>query len=734
MRDKARTLSIVLLLVLPAGTYSIERLPGVWSNWRGPTQNGASDETGYPASWSPKGENLIWKVPIGGRSAPVVHGDRVYLLNTAGEGETEQEQLLCLDANTGKTIWHQRWNMFGSDVPAHRIGWSSPTIDPTTDRIYVQGGGGMFLCFDTSGGLKWQRSLAEEFGAITTHGGRTVTPVVAGDLVITSGINGSWGTQARGSHRYIAFDKMTGDVVWMSQPGGAPYDTCYPTALLAEFGGKQLLIDGNADGGVYAMKLLTGEKVWGFQFSKRAINSSAITDGKWVFATHGQENYDTNVMGRIVALDPNGAGDITKSGEAWRADGHIVEFPSPTEHGNHLFAIDNGANLICLDKSTGKELWRQTLGTIQKASPVYVDGKIYVGTENGKFFILQPGDTGCKILDEEELSPIAAEEEILASVAVAGRRVFMTSIKNTYCIGSKSTTPLSKAKPAPPRAPRTASGPAAWVQVVPTELIVAPGKQVQFKARTFDAAGNFIREEQATWALAGLQGELSPSGSFTAGKAPQAGEVKATVGSVTGAARIRVMGPLPYSDDFESVPPKTVPSHWTGAAGKYEVRDVEGNKVLVKLSNEQSLLRRARAYIGPPNLSNYTIEADVFGVEKRRQIGDIGIYAQRYGLVLAGNAQKLWIESWQPEVKRTKTIPFEWKGNVWYRMKLRVDSTSGGKALVRGKVWPKGSPEPEAWTIQKEDSIPNTMGAPGFYAYAHNEIYYDNVKVTENPK
>ncbi|PYV09026.1 MAG: hypothetical protein DMG07_24175, partial [Acidobacteria bacterium] len=662
MRKKAGTLGIVLLVALPVVTYSIDRLPGVWCNWRGPMQNGASDETGYPTSWSPKGENLIWKAPIGGRSAPVVYGDRLYIVNSAGEGELEQEQLISLDANTGKTLWRERWNMFGSDVPAHRIGWASPTVDPVTGRIYVQGGGGTFLCFDASGKLLWEHSLAEELGAITTHGGRTVTPVVAGDLVITSGINGSWGTQARGSHRYIAFDKMTGDIVWMSQPGGAPYDTCYPTALVADFAGKRLLVDGNADGGVYAMKRLTGERVWGYQFSKRAINSSVITDGKWVFATHGQENYDTNVMGRVVALDPTRTGDISKTGEVWRDDGLMVEFPSPTMHGNHLYVIDNGANLICLDESSGKELWRKTLGTIQKASPVYVDGKIYVGTENGKFFILQPGDTGCKILDEDELSTVAGEEEILASVAVAKGRVFMVSIKNIYCIGSKKLPPLQRAAPAPaPAKPVPSSGPAAWVQVVPTEVIVAPGKHVQFRARSFDASGDFIREEQATWALAGLEGSLTPGGEFTATKAPQAGEVKATVGGVTGSARLRVMRGLPYSEDFEAVAPKTVPAYWTGAGGKFEVREVEGHKVLVKLSNEQSLLRRARAYMGPPGLHDYTFEADVFGVEKRRQLPDIGIIAQRYGLVLAGNAQKLWIESWQPEIKRTRTIPFEWK-------------------------------------------------------------------------
>jgi hypothetical protein len=65
-------------------------------------------------------------------------------------------------------------------------------------------------------------------------------------------------------------------------------------------------------------------------------------------------------------------------------------------------------------------------------------------------------------------------------------------------------------------------------------------------------------------------------------------------------------------------------------------------------------------------------------------------------------------------------------------MKVRVDNTPDGKTRVRGKVWPRGSAEPEQWMIEKLDPIPNLHGSPGLFAYAHNEIYYDNIKVTQN--
>jgi hypothetical protein len=177
---------------------------------------------------------------------------------------------------------------------------------------------------------------------------------------------------------------------------------------------------------------------------------------------------------------------------------------------------------------------------------------------------------------------------------------------------------------------------------------------------------------------------------------------------------------------------KTFPAHWTNATMKFAVRDIAGNKVLVKTTEGSSLLSRARAYMGPSDLHDYTVEADVFATEKRRQMGDVGVIAQRYALVLYGNHQELHIEPWQPEVQRTVKVPFEWKKDTWYRMKLTVENLPDGKARVRGKVWPVGEQEPAAWTVEKLDALPNRQGAPGIFGSALSEIYFDNLKVYPN--
>ncbi|HUG44338.1 MAG TPA: PQQ-binding-like beta-propeller repeat protein, partial [Acidobacteriota bacterium] len=215
------------MILVQCWLLSLPLQAGDWYFWRGPNLDGSSTETGLPDTWSPQGENLAWRAPFGGRSAPIVMGNRVFLQNAKGQGETLQERIMCFDAETGEVLWEHAFNVYLSDVPTHRVGWASPAGDPAEGKVYAFGVGGSLLALTVDGELLWQRSLGEEFGLITTHGGRTVSPVVVDDLVIVSGLNSGWGDQARGGHRFFAFDKSNGDLVWVSSPGQRPYDTTY---------------------------------------------------------------------------------------------------------------------------------------------------------------------------------------------------------------------------------------------------------------------------------------------------------------------------------------------------------------------------------------------------------------------------------------------------------------------------------------------------------------------------
>lgn len=703
-----------------------------WAEWRGPERDGISLERNLPTRWSPAGQNLAWKAPYGGRSAPIVLGDRVYLQNTAGKGELEQERIMAFDANNGKLLWEHRFNVYLSDVPPHRIGWASPVGDPATGNVYVLGVGGTLLGLSRDGKVLWERSLGEDFGLLTTHGGRTVSPIIDGNLVILSGVTFMWGQHGRGAHRFMAFDKKTGETIWVSAPGGRPYDTTYAPPIIANVNGTRLLIQGASDGVVHAIKPQTGEPVWKYEISKRGLNTGVVVHGTTAILTHSEENLDSNEMGMIVAVDAGSKGEIKKDQMKWRTYGWQGGFSSPVLDGDRLYQVDNGANLAAFDVNTGKQLWLKNLGTIQKSSPVLADGKLYVGTENGKFFILKPSSTGAEILDEDQLGTAALPEAIIASPAVSNGRVYVVSDSNLYAIGKKSNA--TTRQEAPVEGLPNPNRPATHAQVVPTELILKPGEKVNFRVRLFDEQGKFIREEPAaTWSLDQLKGTIS-NGQFVAAneRIAQAGLVKATVGSLTGSASVRVFPPLPWVENFDQLAVNTIPSTWVNSTLKFTVREVDGKKVLVKTTEGSSLLTRARAYFGPSDLSNYTVEGDVFATQKRRQQGDAGVIAQRYVLALYGNSQMLHLEPWQPETKRTVTIPFAWKPDTWYRMKLEVENLPDGKTRARGKVWLATETEPAAWMIERIDPIPNRQGAPGIFGNALAEIYFDNLKVYKN--
>ena len=161
-------------------------------------------------------------------------------------------------------------------------------------------------------------------------------------------------------------------------------------------------------------------------------------------------------------------------------------------------------------------------------------------------------------------------------------------------------------------------------------------------------------------------------------------------------------------------------------------RTVEGvGKVLVR-PRDDTVGRRAKVFIGPPNLTGYTIEADVRGREQRRQRGDVGLINQRYGLVLFGNGQKLELHPWQAADEMTVRVPFKWDADTWYRMKLRVDHQPDGTARVRGKVWPPAAPSPRRGRSRRSTRFRTWWAAPAFTRDGISDVYFDNVKVYRN--
>ena len=665
-------------------------------------------------------------------------GDRVYVQNPVGRGAELQERVMALDAATGKTIWEYKVNLYQSDVPAHRIAWASPAVDPETGNIYVLTGGAEAIALSPDGKRLWSRSFGEEFAAFTTHGGRTMSPVVDGDLVIVSAAVSNWGSAAARGHRLIALDKRTGEVIYVSNPGGRPYDTAYAPPTIATINGLRLLIAPLGDGGVHAIKVQTGERVWSYIATKRAINTGVAVERQ-----HGLPLARRREHGRRRAR----SGRRNRRQSDRRDQDHQVGRP---RHRIRLLLPDRRRPAAVSDRQridaaglttprAAKSLWTLALGSAQKASPVLADGKIYVGNDGGSFFIIRPGADKGEILSRVELpnstnSCCGSEgtpEQVLGNAAVSRGRIFFVSSDAIYAIGSKqATSPTGFATEEPAVA---GSGNPAYLQVSPTELSLDPGQTVKLRARSFDASGRFLREEKATWSLEGLEGTVT-DGAVTVANKPvqQAGLIKATVGGLTGEARARVAHPLPWTENFDSYADGAIPPGWANTVpGRLVVATLDGQKVLQK-EPLNTIFQRGRTFIGPPNWSDYTFQADVRAPQRRRQMADVGVTAQRYSLVLYGTTQQLKLEPWEPETVRTVTVPFAWKPDTWYRLKLRVENLPNGQVRARGKAWAAADAEPADWMIDKTDPIGNREGAPGLFINAPFGAYLDNFALSKN--
>jgi outer membrane protein assembly factor BamB len=722
---------IKLLVILFAAGLAPVLLASDWTESRGPSRDGTSPEKNLPSRWSPSGENLAWTLPFGGRSTPVIHGNRLYLqTTTTGDVALTQERLVAVDATSGKVVWEHKVSQFLSDVPQHRAGWASPAVDPASGNIFMFTVSAELLALSPDGKVVWTRSLPEEYGAITTHGGRTTSPIVEGNMVILNTLLQGWGDLGRPGNRYFAFDTATGQTIWISAPQSKHYDTNYSSPIVADVNGMRQLIVGGTDGVFHGLKVNTGQPVWSLEVSKRAILNSPIFRDNTIYIAHGEENIDTTEMGMLAAVDATGTGVLTGAAIKWKTHNFMPTFASPVMDAERLYGVDNSGILAAFDLKTGKQLWTKTLGTLQKGSPTLADGKLYIGTENGKFYILRPSATGVEVLDEDVVGTAGEADPIIASPAIANGRVYVVSMERVYAIGPKQPTAGGPASAA--ATPAAAPGEPAAVQVFPYEALLDTGETKTFIVKLYDAKGHFVREAKAgevQWATDQLAGTVGADGKYVAPADGAAGYLSATVGTLSGQARVRVIPPLPWSVDFEGI--KAAPMWWTSNL-KAVPRDLEGGGVLVR-PRDDTVGRRTKLLMGRPGWSDYTVEADVRGLEMRRQRGDVGLINQRYVLMLFGNNQKLELQPWQAANEMTVSVPnVPWEVNTWYRMKLRVQNRPDGTTLAQGKVWKRDEPEPAKWLIEKVDRIPHRAGAPGLYADGISDVFFDNLKVYKN--
>jgi outer membrane protein assembly factor BamB len=459
-----------LIVVYSFATRSVWAADDNWPQWRGPLMTGVSPTANPPVNWSVT-TNIKWKVKIPGRglSTPLVWGDQVFIQTAiptakaevnAGEHSSDsastkkdevakpdpaptdpgrpkgppqrggrgmasqppkvpyQFVLLCLDRQTGKTLWQK---VARDEVPHEGAQFDNTfaSNSPVTDGhcvIAYFGSRGMH-CYDMTGNLIWEKDLGQMKTKLSF--GEGSSPTLFGDIVVVN-----WDHE--GSSFIAAFNKLTGKELWRT-----PRDeqTSWSTPIIVEHAGKAEVITA-ATRRVRSYDLASGQLLWECSgLTTNAIPTPVAGNGL-VYATTGFRGY------MMLAIRPGGTGDITGTDAVvWTLKKGTPYVPSPLLYDDRLYFFSgNTAILSCVDAKSGDVLYgEQRVGDLQGvyASPVGAAGRVYLVGRNGATVVIKHGDKF------EVLATNQLDERFDASPALAGRELFLRGHEYLYCIAEK---------------------------------------------------------------------------------------------------------------------------------------------------------------------------------------------------------------------------------------------------------------------------------------------------------
>ncbi len=405
-----RRIPVLLALILTAFAARAED----WPQFRGPTGQGHSSERGLPVEWS-ESLNVIWKSPVPGLgwSSPAVSAGRVWV-TTAIENEYPASlRALAFDVETGRELVNTEVVSIVQDPFANpKNSFASPTPIIEGDRVYVHFGGDGTAALTTSGDIVWKIRLP--YHALHGNGG---SPTLYGDLLI---INCDGDEDAY----VVAVDKNTGEIRWKT-PRRQPIAQAYSTPLVIRVADRDQVI---SIGGYRAAAYdpLTGMEIWRVGYPEGYSNVPRPVYG------HGLVYIATGLQRpNLLAVRPNGTGDVTGTHIAWKLERSVPVTSSPVIVGDEIYIVSDLGIATSLDARTGKIHWQERLGGNYSASPVFADGRIYFLNETGLATIITPGKKFTPVMRN------TIDGSTLASPAFSGGSIFLRSDTHLYRIGGR---------------------------------------------------------------------------------------------------------------------------------------------------------------------------------------------------------------------------------------------------------------------------------------------------------
>ncbi len=385
-----------------------------WTRFRGPDGSGIGKGESIPVSFTEA--DYVWKVklPGSGHSSPALWGDRVFL--TCTQDARKQREVVCLDATSGKQLWstkmpftpyrHNRQNSFAACTPA---------VD--AERVYVNwvsGGTFIALALDHKGKTLWRR----EMGGFKAKHGAGASPIALGGRMIVNNENMQTSFLA-------GLDGKTGKPVWQIKLRGRMTSYITPAVYRPKGGDPEVVFVGESKG-MTGVDPASGAVKWQSEklFTIKSVSSPVVAGGV-IFATAGQGG-----AGRqSAAVRPGDKQAGRKATVAWKLDRDLPYVPTPIAVGEHLYILSDAGMMTCVVSATGKQVWQESLGARFYASPVSVNGRIYVVTRSGEMIVLKAG------AEYKVLAKSALGEKSDATPAIANGRMYIRTLNHLICIG-----------------------------------------------------------------------------------------------------------------------------------------------------------------------------------------------------------------------------------------------------------------------------------------------------------
>jgi len=414
--------TLIAVLALPL-LLSVAARAGDWPQWRGPNRDGVCSETGMPEGFPAGGFKACWRVPLGvGFSSPVVVQGRVYVTDSELARPKARERVQAFEKATGKRLWSYAYDVnypdWGFDEP-NKLG---PIATPIVQdgKVYTLGWLGHLFCLDAiSGDVIWRKDLKKEYPAkeLKCH----ASPLIDGDLLIVF-------VGAKPAASVIALDKKTGKQAWKALD--EPPTSSSPIVIAAGLA-RQLIVW--TEESVTSLEPATGKTHW---------RQRLLTSSEFVVSTPVWHKDLLLIGGLMLKLAPDKPAAAVLWPQTRAASRRILSHTSTALfRGDHLFSAKSAGELVCLEATTGKQVWQTDKVTdLKNGASIHLTAhgdSVFLYNERGELIQAQLTPSGYKELGRaallEPTYPFGGRKVAWSPPAYANRHAFVRSDKELVC-------------------------------------------------------------------------------------------------------------------------------------------------------------------------------------------------------------------------------------------------------------------------------------------------------------